>query len=77
MATTTLKYIRTTAPGAAVGGQTPSDVAALVLAYNRLEARLEALLAKLDLDAGVTDTNYAALVNAAEPNALITLTAIQ
>ena len=77
MATTTLRYIKTTAPTAGVGAQTPADVAALVLAYNRLEARLEALLTKLDADAGVTDTNYGATINGTEPNALITLVAIQ
>lgn len=73
MATTTQKFVRTSKSS----GGTPSDVQALVDAYNRLEARFEALLAKLDLDAGVTDTNYAALINAAEPNALILLSPIQ
>jgi hypothetical protein len=77
MATTTLRYVKSAAPAAAIGGQTPADVAALVLAYNRLEARLEALLTKMDADAGITDTNYAATINGTEPNALITLVAIQ
>lgn len=73
MATTTQRYLKTSAPGGAI----PSDVEAVVAAYNRLEARLEALLAKLDADAGVTDTNYAATINGAEPNALITLSKIE
>lgn len=32
----------------------------MITAYNGLETKYNALLAKLDLDAGVTDTNYAA-----------------
>ncbi len=73
MATTTKKYIKTSTSS----GGVPSDVQALVDAYNRLEARFEALLTKMDADAGITDTNYAATINGSEPNALITLSPIQ
>ena len=34
--------------------------------YNKLVTQLRVLTAKLDLDAGVTDVNYAALVTAAD-----------
>ena len=37
----------------------------LLTGYNDLAAKHNALLAKLDADAGVTDTNYAALESAA------------
>jgi len=38
------------------------DLARLVAEYNNLVAKFTALLAKLDADAGVTDTNYASLL---------------
>ena len=38
-------------------GDLPQEV---VTAYNDLKTKYNALLAKLDADAGVTDTNYAA-----------------
>ena len=34
----------------------------IIAAYNDLRARYVALLAKMDLDAGITDTDYAATV---------------
>lgn len=34
----------------------------VIKAFNALAAKHNALLAKLDLDAGVTDTNYAAAI---------------
>ena len=37
----------------------------MITAYNNLATQYNALLAKLDADAGVTDTNYAATVSAA------------
>jgi hypothetical protein len=43
-------------------GALGSDVAQLVTQVNNLTTNLRILTAKLDLDAGVTDTNYAALV---------------
>ncbi len=41
----------------------------LVALVNELKADHNALLAKLDLDAGVGDTNYAALHSVTSPNA--------
>jgi hypothetical protein len=72
MATATQTYIKTSTGSGAV----PSDVQALVTAYNRLEARFEALLAKLDADA-FGDTDYAAVINGTTTSALITLSAIE
>jgi hypothetical protein len=43
-------------------GSLDSDVAALLTSFNKLVVNLRVLTAKLDADAGVTDTNYAALV---------------
>lgn len=40
--------------------------AELVAEFNKLVTQLRVLTAKLDLDAGVTDTNYAALVTGAD-----------
>lgn len=77
MATSTVKYIKSAAPPATVSGQPTTDVAALVLAYNRLEARFEALLTKLDNDPTIAATDWMSAINAAEPNALITLAAVQ
>ena len=39
-----------------------SDVAKILSQFNLLVTNLRVLTAKLDADAGVTDTNYAALV---------------
>ena len=41
-----------------------SAVEALVDEVNDLQSKLAVLLAKLDADGGITDTNYAALVGA-------------
>ena len=43
-------------------GQVLAD---LIAAHNDLRAKYVALLAKLDADAGVTDTNYAATISPA------------
>lgn len=40
-----------------------NDISKLVADNIALRASIVALTAKLDLDAGVTDTNYAALIN--------------
>lgn len=40
----------------------------VILQHNLLVAKYEALLAKLDLDAGVTDTTYASLLGASSSN---------
>lgn len=45
-------------------GQAGSDVARLVTQVNNLTLALRQLTAKLDADAGVTDTNYDALITA-------------
>jgi hypothetical protein len=42
-----------------------SDVAQLVTEHNKVVDVLRILTAKMDLDAGITDANYAALVTAA------------
>ena len=42
------------------------ELATLRAEYNKLVTQLRVLTAKLDLDAGVTDANYAALVTAAD-----------
>jgi len=73
MATEVVKYIKTS-PSA---GTPKSDVAVCVDAINRLENRIAALLAKLDADVGVTDTNYVATINGAAPSSLQSLSAIQ
>jgi hypothetical protein len=73
MATETVKYIRTVRSS----GHLPSDVEALIGAYNQLVNRFEALLAKLDADAGVDDTDYAATINGSGANALQALAAVQ
>ncbi len=38
-----------------------SDLRALIVQFNNLCASVDGIAAKLDADAGVTDTNYAAL----------------
>lgn len=73
MATEVIKYIKT-APSA---GTPLSDVAACVAAINRLENRIVALLAKLDADAGVTDTNYGTTINGTAPSSLQSLSPVQ
>lgn len=42
------------------------DFEALTAAYNDLATKFNALLAKLDADAGVTDTNYVATIVVAD-----------
>ena len=61
------KFLKTFAPGDTIDGLV-QKVDESIAAYNKLQAdftalktKYLALLAKLDLDAGVTDTNYAAL----------------
>lgn len=53
-----------TAQGGA--GKALSDLDLLRGEFNKLVVQLRVLTAKLDLDAGVTDVNYAALVTAAD-----------
>jgi len=52
MAGTAINRVQTAASG--------SDVRALIVQFNNLVASFDGVLAKLDADAGVTDTNYAA-----------------
>lgn len=40
----------------------------VILQHNLFVAKFEALLAKMDLDAGITDTNYASLLGASSSN---------
>lgn len=47
-----------------VAGLPGSSHRDLVIQHNNLVAKVEALYAKLDADAGVTDTNYGALLGA-------------
>lgn len=51
---------------AAANAKLGSVVQELITAYNDLATKHNALLAKLDADAGITDTNYAALVSAVQ-----------
>lgn len=48
--------------------------AALITELNNLQAKFDALLAKLDLDGTVTDTNYAALLGSASAGGFVGLT---
>lgn len=43
-----------------------STQGAILAEFNKLVTQVRVLTAKLDADAGVTDTNYAALVTAAD-----------
>lgn len=50
-------------------GQVPTNLDGLIALVNELRTDYNALCAKLDADAGVTDTNYAALAGVASPAA--------
>lgn len=52
-------------------GELSQTLGQLVTLANELKADHNALLAKLDADAGVTDTNYAATLATAAPNAVL------
>lgn len=73
MATEAISYIKTVQSS----GETASDIEVLVDAVNRITQQLIVLLAKLDDDAGVTDTNYEATINGTAPASLQTLSALQ
>lgn len=53
------------------------ELATLRAEFNKLVTQMRVLTAKLDLDAGITDVNYAALVTAADAASPALVTAAQ
>lgn len=53
-----------------IKGHAKEPVVALIAEVNKLRNDLDALLAKMDLDAGITDANYASTIGTRADNTI-------